>query len=219
MKFFSVDGPFYKFLTRLWDMIVINFLWVLCSLPIVTIGASTVAAFSVTLKMADDHEGYVGKQFVKAFKANLKQGIPLGLLAVFCAYVVYLDFEMFHKIEGNPMILLIFGILATVVFGAAFLYAFALSARYENTLIRTLQNSVEITIRYFVRTLGLLALLAVEIVVFWFNSTTVFFFLLIGPACIIFTISSFAIYMFRQIEKEPGAVTQQEEASVSEDEI
>ena len=209
MKFFSVDSAFYKFLVRLWDMVVINFLWVLFSLPVITIGASTVAAFSVTLKMVDEHEGYVGRQFVKAFKANLKQGIPLGLLALFCAYVVYLDFELFNKIEGNPMILLIFGILAIAVFGAAFIYAFALSARYANTLIRTLQNSVEITIRYFVRTLALLAVLAVEIVVFWFNSTTVFFFLLIGPACLIFTISGFAMYMFRQIEKEPGAVSEQ----------
>ena len=43
------------------------------SLPIFTIGATTCAAFSVTLKMVDDEEGYVGKMFIKAFKENLKQ--------------------------------------------------------------------------------------------------------------------------------------------------
>ncbi|MBO5166726.1 MAG: YesL family protein [Lachnospiraceae bacterium] len=206
MKFFSVDGALYKFLSRLWDMIKLNFLWLLFSLPIVTIGAATVAAYSVTLKMVDESEGYVARQFVKAFKQNWKQGIPLGLLAIFCSYVVYLDFEMFNKIENNPIILAIFGIVAAFVFGLAFIYAFPLSARYENTLLGTLKNSVNIAVRYFVRTLFLVLILAFELILIFFNTTTLFFGLLIGPACIMLTISGFAMYFFRQIEKEPGAV-------------
>ena len=80
MKFFSTDSPLYRFLTRLWDMIKLNFLWLVFSLPVVTMGAATVAAYSVTLKMVDEREGYVGRQFIKAFKENWKQGIPLGLI-------------------------------------------------------------------------------------------------------------------------------------------
>lgn len=41
MKFFSVDGGLYKFISRLWDVIKLNFLWLLFSLPIVTMGAAT----------------------------------------------------------------------------------------------------------------------------------------------------------------------------------
>ena len=104
MKFFSVDGGLYKFMSRLWDMIKLNFLWMLFSLPIVTIGAATVAAYSVTLKMVDEAEGYVGRQFIKGFKENWKQGIPLGLLGLLALYVVYLDFELFNKVENNPII-------------------------------------------------------------------------------------------------------------------
>lgn len=211
MKFFSVDGGLYKFISRLWDVIKLNFLWLLFSLPIVTMGAATVAAYSVTLKMVDDAEGYVARQFVKAFKENLKQGIPLGLIFLFCSYVVYLDFELFQKVEGNPIYLLTFGIVAAFIFTMAFIYAFPLSARYENTLIGTIKNSVNIATRYFLRTLALVAVLAVEVVVFLFNSTTMFFGILIGPVCIMFTISGFAMHFFREIEKEPGAVTQTEE--------
>ncbi len=211
MKFFSVDGGLYKFISRLWDVIKLNFLWLLFSLPIVTMGAATVAAYSVTLKMVDDAEGYVARQFVKAFKENLKQGIPLGLIFLFCSYVVYLDFELFQKVEGNPIYLLAFGIVAAFIFIMAFIYAFPLSARYENTLIGTIKNSVNIATRYFLRTLALVAVLAVEVVVFLFNSTTMFFGILIGPVCIMFTISGFAMHFFREIEKEPGAVTQTEE--------
>lgn len=206
MKFFSVDGALYKFLTRLWDMIKLNFMWLLFSLPVVTMGAATVAAYSVTLKMVDEQEGYVARQFVKAFKENWRQGIPMGLLALFCSYVVYLDFELQREMEGDSTMFLIFGMIAAFVFGMSFIYAFPLSARYENTLIGTLKNSVNIATRYFLRTLLLVAVLAVEVIIFIFNYTTLLIGVLIGPACIMLTISGFALHFFREIEKEPGAV-------------
>ena len=202
MSFFSVDGPFYKFIATLWDVIKLNLLWILFSLPIVTMGAATVAAFSVTNKMAEDREGYVGRQFMKAFKENWKQGIPLGLLFLFCCYVVYLDFELQRVTES--MAVQVFGILACIFFISIFIYAFPLCARYENTIKNTLMNSLQITIRYFPRTIALLVVLAIELVLFLFNSTTLFFMLLIGPVCIIFTISGFSMYIFRRIESDNG---------------
>lgn len=218
MKFFSVDGGLYKFISRLWDMIKLNFLWLLFSLPIFTIGAATVAAYSVTLKMVDESEGYVGRQFLKAFKENWKQGIPLGMLGLLGTYVIYLDFELFNKLEGNPMMFLIAGIVAIFVFGMAFIYAFPLSARYENTLSETLKNSARIATRYFVRTLSLVAILALEIVIGIFNTTTLFFAILIGPACLMLTVSGFAIYFFREIEREPGSVRENEKEEEKEEE-
>ncbi|MBO5346619.1 MAG: DUF624 domain-containing protein [Lachnospiraceae bacterium] len=200
MDFFSVDGPLYKFLSTLWDVIKLNFLWLLFSLPIVTIGASTVAAFSVTNKMSEETEGYVGRQFVQAFKENWKQGVPLGLFCLLCAYVLYLDFEIYRVTESMPV--LVAGIISAVYFVSAFIYAFPLIARYDNTVLQTLKNSIRITMRYFPRTIALVAVLAFEIVMFLFNTTTLFFLLLIGPVCIIYTISGFAMYVFRQIEKD-----------------
>ena len=61
MKFFSVDSPLYRFLSRVLDILKLNFLWILGSLPVFTIGASTTAAMSVALKLADDEEGYITK--------------------------------------------------------------------------------------------------------------------------------------------------------------
>jgi uncharacterized membrane protein YesL len=85
MRFFSVDGGLYKFMTRLWDVIKLNFLWLLFSIPLVTMGAATVAAYSITLKMVDDREGYVGRQFLEGFRKNIKQGTLLGILFLFCS--------------------------------------------------------------------------------------------------------------------------------------
>lgn len=202
MKLFSVDGPLYHFFSRLLDMIKLNFLWLLFSLPVVTIGASTAAAFSITLKMVDEREGYIARQFWTAFKANLKQGIPTGLLNLFFVYALYLDFQLFHAVEGNPIYFLILGIVGSVMCFGYFVYSYALMARYENTFLRTLKNSMDISIRYFGRTIMIAVVLAVEIVIFMFNTTTIFLGLLIGPAVIFLTISGPAMYIFRDIERK-----------------
>ena len=51
MKIFQADGKFYKFLNTVWEMLKLNFLWIIFSLPIITIGAATIAAFSITNKI------------------------------------------------------------------------------------------------------------------------------------------------------------------------
>ncbi len=211
MKFFGPDSAFYKFMQNLLDLLKINFLWLICSLPIVTLGGATIAAFDITMQMAGEEEGHVARDFLKSFKRNFKDGIPYGLLLLLCCYVVWLDFSLFEQIPGNPTILLIMGILAAFVFTLSFLFAFPLQARYRNTLIKTLKNSADICMRYFVRTLTLLIVLFVELVLIFWNTTTLFVGALIGPACIIYTISGYARYFFREIEKEPGSVTYEEE--------
>jgi uncharacterized membrane protein YesL len=210
MGFFSVDGALYKFMQRLWDLFKINIMWLIFSIPIVTLGGATIAAYDVTMKMVDEGEGYVAHQFVASFKKNFKNGILLGLLFLLCIYVVWLDFSLFNQIDGNPMILLIMGIVSAFIFIMAFIYAFPLQARYENTLINTLKNSADIATRYFLRTLSLIFILFVEFVIIFWNTTTMFIGVLIGPACVMLTVSGYAGYFFRQLEKEPGAVKARE---------
>lgn len=206
MKFFSVDSPLYKFLSKLLDVIKLNFLWILFSIPIITIGASTVAAMSVALKMADDEEGYIGRSFVKAFKSNWKQGTLLWIITVIAVYAVYLDFQLFEAVEGNPVMFLIVGMVSAALAIVALLYSYPLLARYENTLPKTIQNSINISRRYFGRTILLVFVLGVEFVLFQFNNTMLFFAILMGPGFMIFTTASFSKRIFQQIEKEPGSV-------------
>ena len=190
-------------------MLKLNFLWFICSVPVVTFGPATIAAFSVTMEMIDETEGYVAKKFFKTFKANLKNGIPLGLLFLFCLYALWLDFQLMMLGENVFMFVLVFCVgVFTMLTG--FMWSFALEVRYENTLIKTLKNSYDISVRYFVRFLLLIFVIAVEVVVFIFTPVTLFFGILLGPACIMLTISGFAVPFFREIEKEDGAVIRPE---------
>ena len=214
MKFFSVDSPFYRFITKFWDLVQLNFFWLLCCLPIVTIGPSTVAACTVALKMAEDTEGYIGRSFFKAFKENLKGGIPLGILLLVAAYAVYLDFQFWQATES--LLFLIMGMVALFVFALGFIYAFPLMARYENTLRNTLKNSYEISTRYFLRTLFTVFIVAVEILLFLWNTTMMFIGVLVGPGIVIYTLCAFAVRLFKLIEKEAGAVSGNEEQCMAE---
>ncbi|MCM1184384.1 MAG: YesL family protein [Roseburia sp.] len=202
MGFFSIDGGFYRFISRFIDLVKLNLLWLLCSLPIVTIGASTVAAYSVALKMVDDEEGYIARSFFKAFRENLRQGIVLGIIFMAATYALYLDYELNRVSVEGSMPLMIIGILSAFIYVMAILYSFPLMARYENGIVATIQNSMEISRRYFGRTLFIVVLLALEFLVFNFNTILQYIGLLFGPAFAIFTVAAFSKRIFQEIEKD-----------------
>lgn len=206
MKFFSVESPLYKFMQSLWDILKLNFMWIIFCIPIVTIGGSTIAAFSVLLRMSEDQEGNVIKDFWKAFKENWKQGILIGLLPPICFEAVFLDFQLYNAVEKGGLGILIVGCFSAYIFIFCLIYVFPLLARYDNTVINSIKNSFRIGMKFFGRTLLLLAIIALEVLIIFWNKTTVFIGLLIGPACIMYTISGVAMHIFRKIEEDPASL-------------
>jgi len=200
--FFSIESPVYRFMSRLLDIVKLNFMWLLCSLPIVTIGASTTAAFAITLKMVEEEEGYIVRPFLREFRANIFKGSIIGIIQLVAMYAIYLDFQLAGAVEGSGTMFTVAGAIASFLSFMHLVYAYALMARYENTVINTLRNSYSIGIKYFLKTAGLFVLLAIECALFIWNFSTLFVGLLIGPACIIYTISGFVRPMFRNIEGE-----------------
>lgn len=206
MKFFSVDGPLYKFICKLWLTLKLNFFWILFSLPIITIGASTVAAYSVGMKIVRDEEGHIFRQFVKAFKSNFRQGTIAWILNVIVAFAIYYDFQLSavdSMSELMTMVFFIFGIICTFFMVLAMIYTYPLIARYDNKLIATIKNSISVAFQFFVGTIVVIIIVAVEICIFAWNTTMWFFGLILGPAVIILTISYYARNTFGIIELDP----------------
>ncbi len=206
MKFFSVESPLYKFMQSLWDILKLNFMWIIFCIPIVTIGGSTIAAFSVLLRMSEDQEGNVIKDFWKAFKENWKQGILIGLLPPICFEAVFLDFQLYNAVENGGLGILIVGCFSAYIFIFCLIYVFPLLARYDNTVINSIKNSFRIGMKFFGRTFLLLVIIAVEVLIIFWNPTTMFIGLLIGPACIMYTISGVVMHIFRKIEEDPASL-------------
>ena len=202
MKIFDIDVPLYKFMSTLTNVLVLNFCWIVGTLICLgtSIGVSTVAAFDIGMKMVKEEEGYIVRQFIKSWKANFKQGFPLGLITLFALYVVYLDFEIISKTDAS-IFLMMAGILSAAIFITSLLWAYPLTARYVNTLPKILKNSFRISTRYFGRTVALILILFIEILAFAWNLTTWMIALLIGPASLILTVSLFAVPIFKKLEK------------------
>ena len=81
-------------MSRVADLIILNLLCIVCCIPVVTIGPSIAAMFSVTLKMVRNEESYIVRGFFKSFKQNLKQGIVINLIMLAAALLLYFDISI-----------------------------------------------------------------------------------------------------------------------------
>ena len=78
---FNPDSPMMRALGVVWDLIVLNLLFLVCCIPVVTIGPAITALHYVTTKMAGEKDGTpVVGNFFKSFRANFRQGVLMGIL-------------------------------------------------------------------------------------------------------------------------------------------
>ena len=92
-KFFDMESPFMQILSVTADLIIVNLLTVLCSLPVVTLGASLTAMNDALGRLVRGEEGHMAKDFFRAFASNFRQGTALGLLFELCAALLYADYR------------------------------------------------------------------------------------------------------------------------------
>ena len=147
-RFFRYDAPFWGVMGRVFDLVVLNWLWLLTSLPLVTLGASTTALYTVTLRMARGEDSHNLSGYLRAFAGNLKQATALWLLyAAAAAWLVLGSSVMSHS--GQPFLQALAiaeaGLLVLVLLGLP--YAFALQARFSNTVRGTILAAQTLALR------------------------------------------------------------------------
>lgn len=158
--FFNYDNPVWRFIGKFWDVLVINFLWIICSIPIVTIGSSTTAMYYVTLKLARDEDGYTIQSFFKSFKENFRQATAIWLIFLLTGLLLAVDVYYFMRLVAPSTLrtVMISIFLAMVfVWFAMFTYVFPLQARFYNPVKRTIFNSFFMSVRHVFHTMGMLA--------------------------------------------------------------
>ena len=97
-------------------MLCINLLWLIGCLPIVTIGASTAAAFDVIIRMNQKEEGYLLRGYCRAFASNWKQGTALWAMIAGFSYVMWLNFQICN-LKGKPVLYMVVLYVAIVLVG------------------------------------------------------------------------------------------------------
>ena len=159
-NFFSTDSPLWRALTKVADLIWLNILFVICCIPVFTVGAALSAMYSVTLKMCVNEEGAISQDFFNAFRENFKQATVLWLIMLGIGIFLIADFLMVPVLGGTVYdvafwILCVIGILYIMVFS----FLFPLQSKFENPIKRTLMNALFLSIRHLLPTTIVVSLL------------------------------------------------------------
>lgn len=149
-----------RFLDKLGDTLILSLLWLVCSLPLVTIGASSTALYYATIKSIQN-EGSVVKDFFRSFRQNFKQSLPLTLLGGGIFALLYADLRFLTV--GQPANMQGFVGTAGFLTIAILSYAYPLLARFEWNLGGLLKTSVLMSIAHLPKTVMIVVMNAAPI--------------------------------------------------------
>ena len=123
MRFFSYESKFSQLVLKLCYACFLNLLWFICSIPIVTIGASTAALYYTSFKIIREEDNHAGAMFFRAFRDNFKQATVLWLImlafGIFLSGDIYILYHLRRTTEG-PMAVIWTLMLAFVIVAAVF---------------------------------------------------------------------------------------------------
>lgn len=156
-RFLAVDSSFGNRLNKLTDLLLLNLLFMLSCIPIVTIGASVTALYSVTLKMVKNEEGYISRDFRHAFIGYLKKSILLGaimlVIGIFLAFDIYYYIFSFGRELSYVVKYLFYLFFICYLFLGS--YVFVILGEFDNTVKKTLFFSIQYAVRFLPYTLGI----------------------------------------------------------------
>ena len=190
-----------RFLTKLADLMILNLLFLVTSIPVITIGAAWTSLYYVALKMVKDEESSIIRSYFHSFRQNFRQATVLWLGVLVLAVFLGLDFLILMRIDSVVAAVMNAGI---VVIAAAMVmvlqYLFPLLARFENSLIQTLKNACLLAVGHLPRTLLLVGCLVGALLITFYNGYTlsigILVWMLLGFAIMAFSNSSILAKIF-----------------------
>lgn len=182
-KLFRMDSPLMRFLTKIADLMVLNILFCVTSIPLITIGASWTALYSVTLKMVRDEEGSVSRSYFRSFRQNFRQATLLWLGVLVVLALLVLDIRVLNGMAGGtaPGLLRV-GVEILALLGIMVLqYLFPSLARFEASLADTLKNACMMALAHLPKTALMTAAAVGAVWITLINNTTIAVGLMVWP--------------------------------------
>ena len=165
MGFLSYDSKFGQIFVKFFNSCYLNLLWLICSIPIFTVGAATTALYYVTLKTARGEDTNVTKMFFRSFRQNFRQSTVLWLILLAMGLLLAGDGYILTHLRASsvgPMaviwtLMLALVIVAGIAYTIVLFYIFPLVASVSNTNLAMLRNSFLIGVRYLFCTILIFA--------------------------------------------------------------
>ena len=181
---FNFDNKLFVALGKVVDCAILSVLWLVCCLPVITIGVSSTALYYTVHKSIRGNRGYTTKNFFHAFKDNFKPATLSWIVALAVQIILAMDAYITWQVlqTGNNMGAFFYFFLILIAFWiGCVIYTFAYIARFENTVKITLKNAILMELRHLPWSLLIIILLLLAIFLTWLIPILVF----LMPACIV----------------------------------
>ncbi len=206
---FKLDGPIHKILSRILDLIILNVIFTICCIPIVTIGASWCALYDVMFKIKEEKDSNVFKQFFIAFKDNFVQSLFGTLILVVLAALLYMDYNIVfvQKLYDSAVMRALFYIVLFVVTGF-FSWLFPMIARFDNKFGMQFKNAFMLCLAHLPTTVLVVLLnLSPFILLYYFAKLSVYylltFWMFLGLSLIAMGNSRLLYRAFKKYDQKP----------------
>lgn len=134
----SINNPFFMFLNKVVDVGFLAILWIVFSIPVITLGASTTALYYVLTKQVSDREGYITKDFMRSFKLNFKQSTLIFIVLIVISYISYINIVYINNNfdTGSVKKIILLAPQYTIILEILLItiYIFPIMSRYKLTI-------------------------------------------------------------------------------------
>ena len=163
-------------------MFLLSFFWIITSLPIFTIGASTTAAYDCAFKILRARDTNVFKDYFRSFKNNFKQATALFMIMLPIGIVIAVDLYYWaQKAEGDmAFIMNAVSIGIAVMYLMTLLYVFPVQSIFENPVKKTLSTAFFMSIQNLPTSLLLVVITVAMSYVCYMVPIVAYIFLLFG---------------------------------------
>ena len=155
-RIFHSDNPFWNGMGRLFDIVELNLLWLVCSVPLFTVGPAAVALSSAMTALVRGKETYAHKDFFRAFRKDFRRNAAAGLLFAAVGGFLWIDVRIAKRSgTGVFTFLMVFFFILLLFWLFTAIYAIPLLALYNGSLKNALILAFTLSIRHFPLTVAL----------------------------------------------------------------
>ena len=206
MKLFNPDSRIMIFLSRVADLVILNILWLVCCVPVVTIGASTTAMYHVIRHWQKDSVSSIVRDFFQSFKEDFKQATPVYLILLIPTAAVVMNAMMIFNPENSaavPSYLLVIWFISALILLFISSFVYPVMAFFADSIFKTLRNAMVLALANLPRTIliGILNLLPVILLfvnLSFFLQSSIFW-LMIGGALVAYLNMSILKPVFKKL--------------------
>lgn len=174
---FKVEGPLFRFLNQISNYIILSILFILTSLPIVTLGASLFSLYSVVKE--SNHDAYIStfKNYFKAFFENLRKNVVITLFFIILIAIFLWLGSILHS---NQILVFLYAVIGAMII-LYIPYPFLLQTHYRSTLKDTLQYALFLMFYYMGYAIAIFLIpLLILVGLPWFNLNFLYFVVILG---------------------------------------